>query len=68
MYSVQGKEKQKELVTHYNLRGQKTKQYWFWTVMNDFTMLKRLFIWKCKLTSLIDSFANGTLEKNKLHL
>jgi hypothetical protein len=64
MYSVQGKEKQKELVTYYNSRGQKTKQYWYWNGEEKFHNVETyLYSKNGMLTSLIDSFADGNIKK-----
>lgn len=64
MYSVYGKKKQKELVTYYNPRGQKTKQYWFWNGDEEFHNVETfIYLDNGKLTSLIDSIANGNVEK-----
>lgn len=64
MYSVQGKEKQKELVTYYNSRGQKTKQYWYWNGDEQFHNVETfIYSHNGTLTSLIDSSADGNIEK-----
>ena len=64
MYSVQGKEKQKELVTWYNSRGQKTKQYWYWNGEEKFHNVETfIYSGNGTLISLIDSFADGNVEK-----
>jgi hypothetical protein len=64
MYSVQGKEKQKELVTCYNSRGQKTKQYWYWNGEEKFHNVETfIYSGNGTLISLIDSFADGNVEK-----
>ena len=63
MYSMQGKEKQKELVTYYNSLGQKTKQYWYWNGEEKCHNVETfIYSESGRLTSLIDSFANGNIE------
>jgi len=60
---MQGKEKQKELVTYYNPSGQKTKQYWYWNGEDKFHNVETFtYSENGTLTSLIDSFANGNIE------
>jgi hypothetical protein len=66
MYSVDGKTKQKELVTHYNISGQKIKQYWYWNGDKKFHNVETFIYSPNKvLTSLINTFADGTTETTK---
>jgi hypothetical protein len=64
IYSMQGKTKQKELVTYYNSQGQKKKQYWFWNGDEQFHNVETfIYLENGKLRYLVDSFANGDIEK-----
>ena len=66
MYSVDGKARQKELVTYYNATGQKIKQYWYWNGDKHFHNIE-IFIYSPNkvLTSLINTFADGSIETTK---
>jgi hypothetical protein len=66
MYLLQSKKKQKELVTYYNPQGKKTKQYWYWNGDKQYHNVET-FIYSPEglLTSLIDSFAEGNVERTK---
>jgi hypothetical protein len=63
MYSINGSTLQKELVTYYNLTGQKIKQFWFWNGEKDFHNVETFYYSNNRqLTSLIDSSADGNIE------
>lgn len=63
MYSVNGSKLQKEMVTHYNGAGQKTKQYWYWNGEKHYHNVE-LFSYskEGQLATLVDSFATGKIE------
>jgi hypothetical protein len=63
MYSVNGGTLQKELVTHYNSSGQKTKQFWYWNGEKDFHNVETFYYSNNGLISVLtDSSADGNLE------
>jgi hypothetical protein len=64
MYSFQGKEKQKELITYYNAGGQTIKQYWYWNGEKQFHNVETFrYSDSGKLISIIDSSSDGNIEK-----
>ena len=63
MYSLKDTSLQKELVTTYNPTGQKSKQFWYWNGDSNFHNVQTFYYSSTGLiSSLIDSFANGTVE------
>ncbi|AEW00097.1 hypothetical protein A4D02_28815 [Niastella koreensis] len=63
MYHMNGGTLQKDLVTHYNAAGQKTKQFWFWNGESRFHNVETFYYSRNGLpSSLIDSFADGNIE------
>ena len=63
MYSINGSTLQKELVTHYNSIGQKTKQFWYWNGEKEFHNVETFYYSSNgQQSSLIDSSADGNLE------
>lgn len=63
MYSVNGSTLQKEIVTHYNFRGQKIKQFWFWNGEKDFHNVETFnYSNNGQLSSLIDTSADANIE------
>ena len=63
MYSINGPNLQKELVTYYNPSGQKVKQFWYWNGDKNFHNVETFhysndgFIFR-----LVDSFADGSIQ------
>ena len=69
MYSINDGALQKEMVTQYNSRGQIIKQYWFWNGDSNFHNVETFYYSTLNLlTTLIDSFSDGSLEKTRLFL
>jgi hypothetical protein len=63
MYSINGSDLQKELVTFYNQIGQKTKQFWYRNGEKDFHNVETFYYSnKGNLTSIIDSNQDGVIE------
>jgi hypothetical protein len=64
MYRTNGGYLQKEMFTYYNTKGQKTKQYWYWNGDTVFNNVESFYYSNLNLlTSLVDSFADGGIEK-----
>ena len=64
MYHMNGTDLQKEIVTYYNSKGQKIKQYWFWNGDSDFHNVESFYYSKMNLlTSIVDSIADFGIQK-----
>jgi len=62
MYLINGSTLQKQLVTYYNTKGQKVKQFWFWNGENQFHNVETFYYSNNgQLTFLIDSTADGNI-------
>lgn len=68
MYSINGSTLQKEIVTHYNLAGQKTKQFWYRNGAKDFHNVETFsYSDDGQQSLLVDSSADGNVEITTFH-
>ena len=68
MYSVNGGILQKQIVTYYNSKGQKVRQFWFWNEEKEFHNVESFYYLDNGLiSSLIDSSADGDVEKTTFY-
>jgi len=68
MYLLQDNKRQKELMTYYNSKGEKTTQYWYWNGDKDFHNVETFnYSTDGSLHSIVDSFADGGVETTYLY-